>query len=173
MRTIKESDKTEALSPKFRDAFVFSLKTPELMLAYLNDEIRSAGFSIHVKKAGSFKDTMTTTLPGVRQMWLGHNWASKTPTHQAIVKAHELVHVTQERILGTEAYVAKYANARGRWTLEMQAYAVSILAGRALGRDMKDEPERVAKSLWTNYGPWLLFRESAVTRPTIEVLSKV
>jgi len=173
MRTIKKSDKIEALSPKFRDPFVFTLRAPSAMLAYVEDEIRDAGFTTHIKRKGAFKDTLTTTLPLARQLWLACDWEAKPLAAQAIVKAHELVHMNQERVLGTGAYIAQYANARGRWVLEMQAYAVSILAGRALGLDMSGEPKRVAASMWNKYGPWFLFREKAITGPTMAVLGAV
>jgi hypothetical protein len=178
---ITKQNKIEASSTAFR-GHILGHETPEQMIARLSNLIHAEGYSMRIKGPRALKASMTTTDPLTRTVWLTHGWAERHATRRATTLAHEYVHIQQHHAYvfakrdertGLAAYARKYASARGRWVIEMQAYAVSILAARSLGLDVTKMPQGIAETMWKNYKPWLLFPKSEIIGATVEFLGDV
>lgn len=178
---ITKQNKIEAASTSFR-GHILDRETPERMSARLWDLIRAEGYSVRTKGPRALKASMTTTDPVTRTVWLTHKWSERHITRMATTLAHEYVHILQHRAYviekrdekkGLAAYARKYASARGRWVIEMQAYAVTILAARSLGLDTSAMPRNIAETMWKNYKPWFLFPKSEIIGATVESLGGV
>jgi hypothetical protein len=166
-------NKTEALSTKYHNPIIGEKMSASGLLIMSRNAIIGHDYQLMIKKKSSPKSSLTTTVPAARIIWLSHDWDSRPEASQALTLAHELVHVRQQLAMGPAKFLRRYATPRGRWVLEMQAYAETIRANRSLGFDVSDIPENVAKSMWKNYKPWLLFGKDEIIKSTIEVLSKV
>lgn len=178
---ITKQNKIEASSTAFR-WHILSNETPESMIGRMMDLIHDYRYYVRTKGPRAFKSSMTTTDPVTRTVWLAHGWASRPDERKATTLAHEFVHILQHRAhvdarrdekAGLAAYARKYVSARGRWVIEMQAYAVTILAARSLGLDTSAMPKNIAETMWKNYKPWFLFTKSEIIGATVEFLEGV
>jgi antirestriction protein ArdC len=178
---ITKQNKIEAGSTAYR-GHILPRETPQAMIQRMETLIRASGYTLRIKGPRAFKASMTTTDPVTRTVWLTHGWADRPDARKATTLAHEYVHILQHRAYvdakrdertGLAAYARKYASCRGRWIIEMQAYAVSILAARSIGSDTSAMPKNIAETMWKNYKPWMLFSKGEIIDSTIEFLEGV
>lgn len=137
----------------------------------IEEQIKSNGYSIRIKRHNAPKAAMTTTDAITRTIWCARDWENRSPIRQVVTLAHELVHVRQANSLGVRKFATRYLmSERWRWILEMQAYAESIAVARQLGFDVSDRPEEIANIMARSYGPWLLIPKAELKAATVEVL---
>ena len=165
-------DKRHARSDKYRSTSLERFTDPRQICSYVLAQFRAKGFRVVVKSPNDPKPDSTTTLPGL--LWLAHDWGSKSLGAQAVVLAHERIHLMQMCDVGPGRFVARYAlKPRERWIWEMQGYVESLRTSLRLGHSIEGHAERIARQMASDYKPWFRFRLSEVRQASLAMLSEI
>lgn len=100
---------------------------PSLAVADAKRRIRKAGWSIKTKPIGS---NWSTTFP--KTLWLDDDFHKRTLEEQAMTLYHEYTHVKQWNKIGFFTMLKRLASTRGRWSVEMPAYRMTIRVAEKL-----------------------------------------
>ena len=107
-------------------------KTPKQIIEKCEAEARRLKLQVVKKYSSSMKwSKMTTTF--YKEIRLGADFDDEPDWAQAVIWAHEMVHVYQWRGMGRGTFASRYAWRSWRWAIEMQGYRMSLHVRKVLG----------------------------------------
>jgi hypothetical protein len=145
---LRQSDKKLARSSEFLIPRADIPTNSREALKEARSRILDAGWRIaHRKGTTSHGRKYSMTLRKI--VFLSSDWSEYPPHKQAAILWHELVHVRQRQRWGNTRFLARYASARGRWSIETPAYRMSIRIYERLSRDGFDSGAYIQRKLRT------------------------
>lgn len=119
-------------------------KDPKEIIRRCEREVIRLGMKIEKKSSSSMKwSKMTTTY--YSKVKLGSDFDDEPLWAQAVIWAHEMVHVYQWRGMGKGRFAFRYAWRLSRWWIEMQGYRMSVHVRKVL-KVSKEMTERYIRA---------------------------
>ncbi len=149
-----------------------SFKSVEQLREYI-DHLVIDGFGMRIEKKTSRANVMSKfTTTYYKEMRLGIDFDELDEPIQAVVMAHELVHVYQWRHYGRAKFGPKYVmSGRFRWAMEMQAYRESVRWRKLMNDSKLDQYCKDRwEVLWREYFLWPTLRRDHVRNKTRKIL---